>query len=185
VDDFLRAKADAPMLKSFVITVTADVAKVVDGRSDLTVVSDIDIFADKIKPVEADFTVSTQLDASARVDFSAAADATVEASVEITPIRVRFNESALNIESTLFCNYDAIFDARADMSAEFTDLFTVTRLVAATADLEAQAFTLTVGDVINIDPRTQLRVLRETRRIRIAQENNTVLVPKETRILVI
>lgn len=168
-----------------VFDLAATATKAVEALADINSEFSLDEVSTRVRFADTAMTTTAELSAvSTRIRF-ADTDLAVSFDAEITPNRIRPAESGLNTTATLECEFDVIKEAGADLSSEFIGVFSLQKIIRLELDLQVQAFTLTVGDVINIDPRTQLRVVRETRQFRIAQENNTVLVPKETRILVI
>jgi hypothetical protein len=85
--------------------------------------------------------------------------------------------------SALVANNQILRLAQADLASEFTTPYIYAGvLVRIEADLQVNAFTLTAGRVINIDPYYQLLIARETRTLEVHRENRVIRVNSETRV---
>ena len=182
VEPVIFAGAQSNVSSAFTLEVAAE--RTVDYVADLSVTApmpDANVF--RIQPAEANLSsafISETINARTR-DNTIALDTAISA--QITPIRVRYYNITLNTLATVNATAQLIVEAEATLSAVFDDTFVVTRLRKAEADLEAFAFTVSVGDAINIDAYRQLIVPSETRLLKVAAESRRIIAPSETRIL--
>jgi hypothetical protein len=134
--------------------------------------------------LSAQFTQTTNTADSKVVRITASANST--ASVTITAARTRSTSSTQSATTVMVCNNVVLRQASANLSVVVYD-FTAspTFIVRITATFSAFNSQLTVGTVINLDPALTLRVLPESRRIKITQETRVRRIISETRVNII
>ena len=134
--------------------------------------------------LSAQFTQTTNTADSKVVRITASANST--ASVTITAARTRSTSSTQSATTVMVCNNVVLRQASANLSVVVYD-FTAspTFIVRITATFSAFNSQLTVGTVINLDPALTLRVLPESRRIKITQETRVLSIESETRVNII
>lgn len=71
----------------------------------------------------------------------------------------------------------------ANFASQFTIASTVFRAIIAQANLSANGFVLTQGDILNFDPCREIGVEEETRLARLLPESRLLIVDEETRTL--
>ena len=168
-----------------IATVDADAVKSVAADAQLVSTVEINVDVEKIKNVDVvlESTANINVDSVKTVTASSTLDVTFTS--ETTPIRIRFNTVTLNTLSNVTVEIDVLVNGAAELSSEFVGVFAFGRVRRITETFTAEGFVLTVGDVVNIDSYRQLIVPAESRSIKVRQENNTIVVPTETRILIL
>lgn len=181
-DAVIFAGAQSTVSSAFTLTVQAE--RTVDYVADLSVTATIpnaNIFRIQQFEMSLASAFTTNVDYIRYREFNVALDLSV--TTQLTPLILRSFEIQLNTAVSLQALPQLLVEAGADITAQFEDTFVVTRLRKAEADLSVFGFSVTVGDIINIDPFRQLIVPSETRFIKVSQETRRVVVPSETRIL--
>lgn len=164
-------------------TLVCDAVKTTDVTQDLSSAFAINANIFSIIQFESALTVAVTSDITFIRNRFASSALDLSVTTQITPNRQRNLIIQLNTAVSLQAAPQLLVEAGADITAQFEDTFVVTRLRKAEADLSVFGFSVTVGDIINIDPFRQLIVPSETRFIKVSQETRRVVVPSETRIL--
>jgi hypothetical protein len=174
---------DTPSQLNSEFAVSTQAAKSVTAQGTVSAVTDMITAADKIKETPINISASTGLDCSAVVVIGGEASITATTNIATTYTRLRFGEINVNSIATQICDGDKLRLLASDLTSSSTLIATAFNVQRAEAILKVNAFVLTVGDVINIDPQRILIVEQETRTIKVSPETRYLVVDQETRIL--
>jgi hypothetical protein len=191
-------------------TITAEVGDLDSASASLTSEFSLEALGTAIDPIRAsadlssDFTVSAQGTAfsgfasSQAADFTISAEATVIPPVRITAdlsldstltatigsieqnIALIVSSGALTAEISVIKQTSASESALATLTAQAQRQFRTT-----SANLNAGAFSITAGDVINLDPALTLVIKSESRLFKILPESREYLVKGESRTFIV
>lgn len=181
----VRVTTDTPIDLSAQATVDAIVYNVASGVADITALATLTATVDKIKKIESEMSVAFTVDSTAVKTTDVDSTQSFAFSAITNPYRVRYNQIALNIATTLTAQPQLILYGSADLSSEFTGVFNLKKIVRIEANLQGLYASITAGRAIHIDDYYQLIVPAETRYIKVLEETRTQVVDEETRELVI
>ena len=141
---------------------SAEVEKVITGSSTANVISTLTLDIAKITGISCSLSSTATITAQGIRNRAAVAPLTATASLSAQAQRIK--------------------EASAGLTSQFTGLFVFGKIVRITANLSAQGFQITAGDVINLDPALTYVVPPETRSLMIRPEDREYSVSGETRV---
>lgn len=179
---FLREFA-ADLSSDFTQTTDADKILPIRAQADLQAEATVAAEVYKVKSFTSDLTAEASVSADVTVipPQRAQADLTAEFALSCEPVA---NLDAITLQisaGTLTCAPVKTARAQAQLDADSELTSGVVSLIGVVAQLDAGVFTVTVGDVINIDPYLTLLITPETRQITVRPESRTLTVEQETR----
>lgn len=181
----VRKITDRPQLLSAAFDLSVTAAKIVFAQGSSSAAATLSAEITRIQPVTANCTAQSTVTAQATKRTGIISQMSASLSQSVTVLRIRKSPVALNVVAAISTNNQILRLAQAQLNSQFTTLFTVTKLIKASATLSAQGFVLTVGDVINIDPYYQITIAPESRSMFILAESRIITIESETRVNII
>lgn len=171
------------MIAEAMVNATASVD--FSAQSSITATASITAAIQKIKDTPAHLTVTAttvnivNYTAQFRSNMSVTSTATATAQV------LKGVYAVLPVVAQITTDNQILRLAQADLVSVATGVFIIGRRVSIISNMLCEGFTLTTGDVLNIDPYRQLKVKQETRTIFVLEETREFPVHGETRVNII
>jgi hypothetical protein len=180
----LRQQADINISSAFATAIEITVIDPIRAQAFLQSNTALTVTVSVIKVTAADLVAAATITAAITVipPVRATADLTAEFALDVQATTAIDITAQITTVSSLSLDITKFTGILENLTTEFTVTEDVTKFTGIVADLEVQAFKLTAGDVVNLDPALTITITGETRNLVILKETRELQIKPETRL---